>query len=1088
MKKKNVYLTLINDWRVKFKNVLNEIIIVKNDTDVEYLRYTNLLIGQADYLLQITQSNWNLHENAVIDREFKKISDKAFKLDFDDIKEKTAQLALMQKDHEKINKKNIVDDDKNVMLEANNAAMHILTLAINKIKSDILMKKRNMATINAHNFLFNKQHRILVKVQNDSAKDFEKYQKFEYEMGEFNKILNLVQANIINISESFDAKLVILYRSIDEKLTELETLKAELKKLDNTYPEQGSDEFALRLFLKFNDVIRINKPISLTRFTKKITNGCLNSSKIEPKVYQTMLSNLMDPNVGKGHGQLVFHDVGTGKTCTALLFIQTYYLNLLEITNKKTKSHEHIKSLPTAFILVPNTSIMQNYKKDVKKGCLHPDIPHNFMAELFVEREMSKNSTTVEWYFLHPEKKIEVLRVLIHVMQNDLDQRFHTMWASESEKKQGESVLPKNGIIIVDEAHNLINSEEVQTSVQGKKRVLDYAQMLSKCSLPIMLMTATPVIKPNNLIDIFLLIDIIRDKKLKPLTDKIYDKTEHKIRNEALISQWMTQADGHWSWNANKEKEFYKVISGYISYMTLKHNPEVYPRIADLEIINVGTPTKPLSTEDAENFNPEDLKYILDTDKNNKKWDAIYDRLYNNEKHFIFSPTKYYKFIKKGVMYLFTSRYDPLNLEQYSEDNDDWINEWYAANHPKKRFCFLGAFNSEENKVHVKNRTSAYIKLFNDPRNDHGKYLQVVIGNVTVKEGINLLSLKNIHILQPPPSRQMLDQVIGRASRFCSFATLSKDPLDWNIKLHVYIASDDEEAKYKALYINEYKYGSPEIISKETPTDLIITAFKRGAVDCLLYQNLTRVESCYSPFIKEGLTINDTLNGLCTSLIDNSLLVVPKEEHLHYSDYCANKLNGIAGGTYIYSDTDAEVYLFLMENKYKAVPLTDVKYLIDANSRIKNRKKWTGPKDKSGNKIIQNINNAYNKLFNGIRPYFNFILKWSPEKDYPYLVMTPLVSPKTLIKHIVNNPPEIGNAILYLLTEKRKLSTADVIKDIDDKLRHNIIIAEKLNKYDTAIKTTLSTVSNLDKKIERELKYNKEELKKIKYIRSPKAI
>ena len=676
--------------------------------------------------------------------------------------------------------------------------------------------------------------------------------------------------------------------------------------------------------------------------------------------------------------------------------------------------------------------------------------------------------------------------IIIPVLDNEKMQVDHPHYS--------ESILPKVGIIIVDEAHNILNAEGINTSGQGRRRVLDYAQLLSKTNLPVMLLTATPVIDENSLLDLFLLLDIIRDKKLKPLTDRIYDRSNYDARNTALISKWM-KLDNYtrdWEWLPKKEEEFYKTISGYISHMTLRNDPQIYPRIKSIELVTVPQPTRPLHGS-YDTFSPNDPKFTLDTDKNNKKWDLLRDRLYNNEKHFIYSPRKHFKKIEHGINYLFAGTHSMLSdLSNYvdlnnkdSIDKKDWITPWFETNTQKLRYIYLGATKSDESLSYIRNRSTAYRLLFNDERNKYGKYIQVVIGTAESKEGINLLDLKNIHILQPPPTRQNMLQILGRALRNCSFEAYSKNPIDWNVKLNVYIASDAEEFMYKSrLDIMSYEYGAIESESKDTPTDLALTALKRGAVDCLLYQNLTNVQSCYSVYSgNSGISAFEKTNGLCTSLIDNTILVVPKDT-LNYAEYCSNTLNGVPGGTYLYSDNDAEIYLYLLEHDYQPVALQDIKFLIETNKHIRNKTDWREKDAKIP--IIERVRQFYNKLRMKFGPNFLFGLKWN-EEDYPYLVMTPLVRPKELIKRIESSPREIGNAIMFLLLHKRNISDPDIIASIDAKIRIKHKIPGKTIEYEKELQEVLDKLRELDNESNDIIKSNVKRMSKIKKI-SPAKI
>jgi hypothetical protein len=126
----------------------------------------------------------------------------------------------------------------------------------------------------------------------------------------------------------------------------------------------------------------------------------------------------------------------------------------------------------------------------------------------------------------------------------------------------------------------------MNTNALGKRRTLEYAQLLSKTKLPVLLLSATPLLNNENFIDLLLLLDLIRKEK-DDLSDKIYDKSNYDERNTKYINQWAkyNNTTKEWEWKTiEKEKEFYEKISGYISYITLKNDPRVYPRINTINL------------------------------------------------------------------------------------------------------------------------------------------------------------------------------------------------------------------------------------------------------------------------------------------------------------------------------------------------------------------------------------------------------------------------------------------------------------------------------------------------------------------------
>ena len=75
---------------------------------------------------------------------------------------------------------------------------------------------------------------------------------------------------------------------------------------------------------------------------------------------------------------------------------------------------------------------------------------------------------------------------------------------------------------------------------------------------------------------------------------------------------------------------------------------------------------------------------------------------------------------------------------------------------------------------------------FNSSKNDNSSQIQIIIGSPSIKEGVNLLRVKQVHILEAYWNHSRLEQIYGRAVRFCSHKTLSKD--ERNVIIYIYAA------------------------------------------------------------------------------------------------------------------------------------------------------------------------------------------------------------------------------------------------------------------------------------------------------------
>ena len=102
----------------------------------------------------------------------------------------------------------------------------------------------------------------------------------------------------------------------------------------------------------------------------------------------------------------------------------------------------------------------------------------------------------------------------------------------------------------------------------------------------------------------------------------------------------------------------------------------------------------------------------------------------------------------------------------------------------KYRFAVWSGDESHEKKELLKD-------YFNKKENQDGHMIKVLLGSPSIKEGVSLLRVKQVHILEPYWNMSRLEQVIGRAVRFCSHKDV---PLaERNVEVYIYIATGSSE-------------------------------------------------------------------------------------------------------------------------------------------------------------------------------------------------------------------------------------------------------------------------------------------------------
>ena len=122
-------------------------------------------------------------------------------------------------------------------------------------------------------------------------------------------------------------------------------------------------------------------------------------------------------------------------------------------------------------------------------------------------------------------------------------------------------------------------------------------------------------------------------------------------------------------------------------------------------------------------------------------------------------------------------------------------------------------------------------ETINNKDNKDGSKLKIILGSPAIKEGISLLRIRQVHVLEPYWNMSRLDQVIGRAVRFCSHKDLPRD--ERNVSIYIYLTID--KSKTNPISIDQ------QILSIALRKQILINEFetvlKKSAIDYYLFQN-----------------------------------------------------------------------------------------------------------------------------------------------------------------------------------------------------------------------------------------------------------
>ena len=226
-------------------------------------------------------------------------------------------------------------------------------------------------------------------------------------------------------------------------------------------------------------------------------------------------------------------------------------------------------------------------------------------------------------------------------------------------------------------------------------------------------------------------------------------------------------------------------------------------------------------------------------EKENKK-SKVYDELYKCSAKFvnaIFSlleskgPALVYTnyVLMEGIqvfkIYLKYFGFTSLNIESDTQEGKDFFRytEYHGGIDKSLRGKTIDKFNKEENK--------------------YGKIAKLILLSSAGTEGINLMSVRTVHILEPFWNEIKIIQVIGRAIRLCSHKYLPINERHVDVYRYKSVRENYPNAKKTTdEYLEMLARGKQGLIES------FQEAMKEVAVDCVLYKNHNMLTQDYKCF------------------------------------------------------------------------------------------------------------------------------------------------------------------------------------------------------------------------------------------------
>lgn len=511
--------------------------------------------------------------------------------------------------------------------------------------------------------------------------------------------------------------------------------------------------------------------------------------KYELQIPQKFLSEFINPKTPY-KGLLVYHKIGGGKTCVAISIA------------------EQFKGKKNIIIVLP-ASLKGNFRTELRSQCA---------GEMYLTNEERSAIKS-----MHPSDK-----EYIQIMEKS-DQRINKYYTIYSYNKFVDLIKTTginftNTLLIIDEVQNMISDTGIYYDI-----LYNTIKNAPK-DLRLVIMSATPIFdKP---IEIALTMNLLLTKELpigKEFTDKFFMT---KKTPTGMVFE------------TKNIDSFKKLIRGYISYY--RGAPDfVFPKH---EIFFVRCT---MSEEQLELYNiiakkeygTSDFDYINENISNNfyigtrmtsnfmYPYEENYDTLkdddfkmanlakYSSKYHKIISKIKkctgtvfvYSNFLKYGGIASFIRALEVNGYRNYESNGEG-----------KNRFAIWSGDQKMSYKEEIKN-------VFNKKENENGSSIKIIIGSPSLKEGVSLLRIQEVHILEPYWNFSRLEQVMGRAIRYCSHKDVNKNRQE--VKVYIYFSVHPDLKKSVDELIMEMAIKKKQV---NLPFE---RALKEAAIDCNLFSN-----------------------------------------------------------------------------------------------------------------------------------------------------------------------------------------------------------------------------------------------------------
>ena len=515
--------------------------------------------------------------------------------------------------------------------------------------------------------------------------------------------------------------------------------------------------------------------------------------KFKLQISQKFLSEFFKQS--KLKGILIYHKIGAGKTCTAITMA------------------ESLKKKMNVIVILP-AALIGNFRNELRSEC--PGDEYITAAE---RKTLSKfKPADCEFQTIIKKSDIKI-------------NKYYTIYSYHKfvELAKNNKIKLNNSLLIIDEVQNMIS--ETGAFHKNLKNIIDKSDDKTR----IILLSATPMFdKP---VEIAMTLNLLKPEQ-EILTGNDFNQkflaikknkegTYYKAKNLKLFREMIKGLVSYYRGAPPQTfpEQNFKIVRcnmsdfQYKSYLTAMSSEDNFIRgsFRNVDILkmptsffigprimsNISFPNKSIGITGFSSF-ADDALLIRNIKTYSVKFYKIYKSIGKSEGPvFIYSNFKEIGGLRTLVPFLEAHGYK--NYKVHGEG--------------EKRFS---VWTGDE--PHIVKEEIKYI--FNQKENYDGSRIKIMLGSPSIKEGISLLRVEQVHILEPYWNLSRIHQIIGRAIRYCSHKDLPKRRR--HVDVFLYLATYPSEKT-----IDEYIWSLAK--KKHKLIKQFEDTLKEKAIDCEIF-------------------------------------------------------------------------------------------------------------------------------------------------------------------------------------------------------------------------------------------------------------